>query len=195
MFFLEPWENAVEPVTTLHSWVGLAGWDSGSRGEEWVLAEWGNRIQVATDLEMGANMKHGHYSSYQFISIYVPFSNPTPQHFSKILENSVKQLYSTLKNPSLPLYECEELLSALSGRIPGPVEVDIHSLLNHYNNHLNSIVAQFPGQAIASVLDTHAAKIENKQERDAFYMQTQVIMNDEYSITINTGFFTIVLIM
>ena len=40
------------------------------------------------------------------------------QHFSKILQDSVKLLYSTLKDPSLPLYECEELLSALSGRIP-----------------------------------------------------------------------------
>ena len=54
------------------------------------------------------------------------------------------------------------------------MEFEIHGLLSHYSNHLNSIVAHFPAQAIVSVLDTHAASIENKQERDAFYMQTQV---------------------
>lgn len=107
-------------------------------------------------------------------NIMAGYTFPT-QHFGKILDNSVKTLYSTLKDPSLPLLECEELLSVLSGRIPGKVEAEIHTLLKNYNNHINSIVAQFPGQAIASVLDNYAAKIENKQERDAFYMQTQGI--------------------
>ncbi len=79
----------------------------------------------------------------------------------------------TLRDPSLPLLELQELISSIQGRIPAAVEKNIYKLMSQYANNLTSVLAQFPSQQIASVIDTYANTIEKKQERDAFFQNVQ----------------------
>lgn len=100
------------------------------------------------------------------------YSYPEP-YFREKLEQSVSSLMKTLRDPSLPLLELQELISSLSGRIPQPVEKSIFRLMSQYANNLTSVLAQFPSQQIATVIDMFANTIEKKSERDAFFNNVQ----------------------
>ncbi|KAH3723850.1 hypothetical protein DPMN_049645 [Dreissena polymorpha] len=45
-----------------------------------------------------------------------------------------------------------------------------------YENNLTSVLCQFPSQQIANVIDGHAATLTRRPERDAFFMNTQGIV-------------------
>lgn len=79
---------------------------------------------------------------------------------------------SSLRDPSLPLLELQEVMASISGRIPVVVEKKIRRLMALYERNITSVLAQFPSQQIASVIDTHAASIHKKTERDAFFLAT-----------------------
>jgi acetyl-CoA carboxylase/biotin carboxylase 1 len=100
------------------------------------------------------------------------YSFPEP-YFREKLEQFVHTLMRTLRDPSLPLLELQELISSIQGRIPAAVEKNIYKLMSQYANNLTSVLAQFPSQQIASVIDTYANTIEKKQERDAFFQNVQ----------------------
>eukprot|EP01134_Creolimax_fragrantissima_P000481 CFRG0481T1 len=81
----------------------------------------------------------------------------------------VRQLKDTLTDANLPLLELQEILAAIASRIPARVLADINAQLTTYAYSVNSMFCSFPTQAIASVLDTYAASLKNKNERDDFF--------------------------
>lgn len=63
----------------------------------------------------------------------------------------------------------------VSGRLPTDVEKSIRRLMSQFASNLTSVLAQFPSQQIANVIDSHSAKLTRQADRDVFYMTTQVI--------------------
>jgi acetyl-CoA carboxylase/biotin carboxylase 1 len=107
--------------------------------------------------------------------ILIGYSYPEP-YFKEKLDSAVNTLMNTLRDPSLPLLELQELISSIQGRIPSIVEKNIYRLISQYANNLTSVLAQFPSQQIANVVDTHANLIEKKSEREAFFQTVQGIV-------------------
>ena len=83
---------------------------------------------------------------------------------------------ASLRDPSLPLYELQEVISSISGRIPVAVEKKIRRLMAIYERNITSVLAQFPSQQIASVIDSHAANIPKRSDRDGFFLSTEGIV-------------------
>ena len=82
----------------------------------------------------------------------------------------------TLSLYLLSLSPSQELIAVTSGRIPSRVEKAIRKLMVSYENNLTSVLSQFPSQAIANVIDGHAATLTRRAEKDAFFMNTQGIV-------------------
>jgi acetyl-CoA carboxylase/biotin carboxylase 1 len=45
-----------------------------------------------------------------------------------------------------------------------------------YERNITSVLAQFPSQQIASVIDSHAASMQKRAERDGFFLSTEGIV-------------------
>ncbi|XP_061865746.1 acetyl-CoA carboxylase 2 [Colius striatus] len=100
---------------------------------------------------------------------------PEP-YFSTKVKEWVTQLMKTLRDPSLPLLELQEILTSISGRIPLSVEKSIRKVMAQYASNITSMLCRFPSQQIANVLDTHAATLQRKAEREVFFMNTQTLV-------------------
>ena len=109
------------------------------------------------------------------VNIMLGYCLPDPYFHGKMLEN-VNTLIRCLKDPSLPLLEMQELMASVSGRIPQTVEDSIKGYLTKYASNITSILNQFPSQQIANVIDGYAATLTKRTERDAFFMNTQGIV-------------------
>ncbi|XP_032166010.1 acetyl-CoA carboxylase 2 isoform X1 [Mustela erminea] len=96
--------------------------------------------------------------------------------FSTKLKEWVKKLMMTLRHPSLPLLELQEIMTSVSGRIPTPVEKSVRRVMAQYASNITSVLCQFPSQQIATILDCHAATLQRKAEREVFFMNTQSIV-------------------
>lgn len=77
---------------------------------------------------------------------------PDPYHEARVRE-VIEKFMSSLRDPSLPLLELQEVISSISGRIPISVEKKIRKLMSLYERNITSVLAQFPSQQIASVID------------------------------------------
>uniref|UniRef100_A0A8C3KHH4 acetyl-CoA carboxylase n=1 Tax=Calidris pygmaea TaxID=425635 RepID=A0A8C3KHH4_9CHAR len=100
---------------------------------------------------------------------------PEP-YFSTKVKEWVAQLMKTLRDPSLPLLELQEIMTSISGRIPPSVEKSIRKVMAQYASNITSVLCRFPSQQIANVLDTHAATLQRKAEREVFFMNTQSVV-------------------
>ncbi|XP_015588836.1 acetyl-CoA carboxylase isoform X3 [Cephus cinctus] len=100
---------------------------------------------------------------------------PDPYHLPRLRELIEKFMYS-LRDPSLPLLELQEVIATISGRIPISVEKKIRKLMTLYERNITSVLAQFPSQQIAAVIDGHAATLSKRTERDVFFLTTQAIV-------------------
>ncbi|XP_010868669.4 acetyl-CoA carboxylase 1 isoform X5 [Esox lucius] len=96
--------------------------------------------------------------------------------FSIKLKEWVERLMKTLRDPSLPLLELQEIMTSVSGRIPPAVEKCIKKEMAQYASNITSVLCQFPSQQIANILDSHAATLNRKSEREVFFMNTQSIV-------------------
>ncbi|XP_036953486.1 acetyl-CoA carboxylase isoform X2 [Acanthopagrus latus] len=96
--------------------------------------------------------------------------------FSSKLKQWVATLMKTLRDPSLPLLELQEIMTSVAGRIPPGVEKDIRKVMAQYASNITSVLCQFPSQRIANVLDSHAATLQRKADREVFFMNTQSIV-------------------
>ncbi|XP_055002917.1 acetyl-CoA carboxylase 2 isoform X1 [Sorex araneus] len=96
--------------------------------------------------------------------------------FSVKLKEWVQKLMMTLRHPTLPLLELQEIMTSVSGRIPAPVEKAVRRVMAQYASNITSVLCQFPSQQIASILDCHAATLQRKADREAFFMNTQSIV-------------------
>ncbi|XP_038560546.1 acetyl-CoA carboxylase isoform X4 [Micropterus salmoides] len=97
-------------------------------------------------------------------------------YFSSKLKQWVNTLMKTLRDPSLPLLELQEIMTSVAGRIPPGVEKDIRKVMAQYASNITSVLCQFPSQRIANVLDSHAATLQRKADREVFFMNTQSIV-------------------
>ncbi|KAG5843414.1 hypothetical protein ANANG_G00150700 [Anguilla anguilla] len=103
------------------------------------------------------------------------FCLPEP-FFSTRLKEWVERLMKTLRDPSLPLLELQDIMTSVSGRIPPAVEKAIKKEMAQYASNITSVLCQFPSQQIANILDSHAATLNRKSEREVFFMNTQSIV-------------------
>lgn len=92
------------------------------------------------------------------------------------LNENVETFMRCLRDPRLPLLELQEIISSISGRIPATVEQQIRKLMNNYERNISSILATFPSQEIASVIDTYASTLQRRADRDVFFLNTQGIV-------------------
>ncbi|CAM4660645.1 unnamed protein product [Lepidochelys olivacea] len=109
------------------------------------------------------------------INVMNGYCLPEP-YFSAKMKEWVCELMETLRDPSLPLLELQEIMTNVSGRIPASVEKSIRKVMAQYASNITSVLCQFPSQQIASILDSHAASLQRKADREVFFMNTQSIM-------------------
>lgn len=84
--------------------------------------------------------------------LFTGYCLPDPYHEPRVIE-VIGKFMSSLRDPSLPLMELQEVISSISGRIPISVEKKIRKLMSLYERNITSVLAQFPSQQIASVID------------------------------------------
>lgn len=96
--------------------------------------------------------------------------------FTEKLNENVETFMRCLRDPRLPLLELQEIISSISGRIPASVEQAIRKLMNNYERNISSILATFPSQEIASVIDTYASTLQRRADRDVFFLNTQGVV-------------------
>ncbi|KAI1900999.1 hypothetical protein AGOR_G00055620 [Albula goreensis] len=109
------------------------------------------------------------------VKIMDGFCLPEP-YFSNKVKQWVGTLMKTLRDPSLPLLELQEIMTSVSGRIPVSVEKAIRKVMAQYASNITSVLCQFPSQRIANILDSHAATLQRKADREVFFMNTQSIV-------------------
>ncbi|KAF4112774.1 hypothetical protein G5714_005319 [Onychostoma macrolepis] len=97
-------------------------------------------------------------------------------YFSQKLKKWLDTLMRTLRDPSLPLLELQEIMTSVAGRIPVTVEKAIRKVMAQYASNITSVLCQFPSQRIANILDSHAATLQRKADREVFFMNTQSIV-------------------
>ncbi|CAK9831548.1 Acetyl-CoA carboxylase [Anthophora retusa] len=100
---------------------------------------------------------------------------PDPYHLPRVRE-LIEKFMNSLRDPSLPLLELQEVIATISGRIPISVEKKIRKLMSLYERNITSVLAQFPSQQIAAVIDGHAATLSKRAERDVFFLTTEAIV-------------------
>lgn len=54
----------------------------------------------------------------------------------------------TLRDPSLPLLELQDIMTSVSGRIPLNVEKSIKKEMAQYASNITSVLCQFPSQRV-----------------------------------------------
>lgn len=125
----------------------------------------------------GTKLNHIFLSTKQSLeNILAGYTYPEP-YSREIMKNYVEKLFSILRDPSLPLLEVEDILSSISERIPKEVDREIKKLMKNYLSNLTSVLVQFPSQAIASVIDNYASKLERRADRDAFFSTIQSLVH------------------
>lgn len=124
----------------------------------------------------------------------------------------------TLRDPSLPLLELQDIMTSVSGRIPPAVEKAIKKEMAQYASNITSVLCQFPSQQvllvilwvseatrlwplfinvfkfswqIANILDSHAATLNRKSEREVFFMNTQSIVQLVQKLVNNQTIYTL----
>ncbi|XP_054857973.1 acetyl-CoA carboxylase 1 isoform X2 [Eublepharis macularius] len=116
-----------------------------------------------------------HYVLDNLVNVMNGYCLPEP-FFSSKLKDWVERLMKTLRDPSLPLLELQDIMTSVSGRIPPNVEKSIKKEMAQYASNITSVLCQFPSQQIANILDSHAATLNRKSEREVFFMNTQSIV-------------------
>ncbi|XP_026566055.1 acetyl-CoA carboxylase 1 isoform X2 [Pseudonaja textilis] len=116
-----------------------------------------------------------HYVFDNLLNVMNGFCLPDP-FFTNKVKNWVERLMKTLRDPSLPLLELQDIMTSVSGRIPPNVEKSIKKEMAQYASNITSVLCQFPSQQIANILDSHAATLNRKSEREVFFMNTQSIV-------------------
>ncbi|KAL3270902.1 hypothetical protein HHI36_021411 [Cryptolaemus montrouzieri] len=100
---------------------------------------------------------------------------PEPYHSARLRE-IIENFMASLRDPSLPLLELQEVMASISGRIHNRVEKPIRQLMSQYEKNITSVLSQFPSQEIAAVIDQFAATLSKRAERDSFFLATEGII-------------------
>ncbi|KAL5104803.1 Acetyl-CoA carboxylase [Taenia crassiceps] len=73
--------------------------------------------------------------------------------FSDWFKPKLDELFQCLRDPNLPLFELEDLVAQLSGRLPISVEQSLRSIAASYSNQLTSVLTNFPSERIIRVIE------------------------------------------
>lgn len=68
------------------------------------------------------------------------------------LKKWLDTLMKTLRDPSLPLLELQEIMTSVAGRIPGTVEKAIRKVMAQYASNITSVLCQFPSQRVSKFI-------------------------------------------
>uniref|UniRef100_A0A8W8JG91 Acetyl-CoA carboxylase central domain-containing protein n=1 Tax=Magallana gigas TaxID=29159 RepID=A0A8W8JG91_MAGGI len=82
----------------------------------------------------------------------------------------------TARTTSFLFDSVQDLVAMISGRILPQVEKAIKKEMHSYASNITSVLSQFPSQQIANVIDSHAATLTRRTERENFFMTTQGIV-------------------
>uniref|UniRef100_A0A8C1NAJ7 acetyl-CoA carboxylase n=1 Tax=Cyprinus carpio TaxID=7962 RepID=A0A8C1NAJ7_CYPCA len=135
-----------------------------------------SRVQQVQYMHVGEKLHRVFHSTLDhLVHIMNGYCLPEP-FFSGKLKEWVERLMKTLRDPSLPLLELQDIMTSVSGRIPPAVEKSIKKEMAQYASNITSVLCQFPSQQIANTLDSHAATLNRKSEREVFFMNTQSIV-------------------
>uniref|UniRef100_H3BFJ1 acetyl-CoA carboxylase n=1 Tax=Latimeria chalumnae TaxID=7897 RepID=H3BFJ1_LATCH len=116
-----------------------------------------------------------HYVLDNLINVMNGYCLPEP-YFNNKVKDWVERLMKTLRDPSLPLLELQDIMTSVSGRILPAVEKAIKKEMAQYASNITSVLCQFPSQQVANILDSHAATLNRKSDREMFFMNTQSIV-------------------
>ncbi|PIO06752.1 hypothetical protein AB205_0034720 [Aquarana catesbeiana] len=86
-----------------------------------------------------------HYVLDNLVNVMNGYCLPEP-YFSIKLKDWVERLMKTLRDPSLPLLELQDIMTSVSGRIPPNVEKAIKKEMAQYASNITSVLCQFPSQ-------------------------------------------------
>mmetsp|Transcript_9862 Transcript_9862/g.13939 ORF Transcript_9862/g.13939 Transcript_9862/m.13939 type:complete len:2377 (-) Transcript_9862:101-7231(-) len=95
----------------------------------------------------------------------------------EVLMQSLDDLKAAVTNPALPVFEIDEQLSVLSGRIPGDLFDKISDMLTDFRKKCDTNVGndaslRFPSESVEEILRVHADGIDDLSEKAAFKMLT-----------------------
>ncbi|XP_043240119.1 acetyl-CoA carboxylase-like isoform X2 [Amphibalanus amphitrite] len=133
--------------------------------------------EVKHDLKVIGDQLHQRFQcdKQRLENILSGYCLPEPVFLSRVKE-TVESMMAALRDPSLPLLELQDIISSISGRVPPVVEKRIRQLLNQYSYNITSVLTQFPSQKIANVIDSHAATLQRRQDREDFFLTTQGVV-------------------
>ncbi|KAM9329623.1 acetyl-CoA carboxylase 2 isoform 2-T2 [Gastrophryne carolinensis] len=109
------------------------------------------------------------------INVMNGYCLPDP-YFTVKVKEWVHKLMKTLRDPSLPLLELQDIMTSVASRLPPAVEKAIRKIMAQYASNITSVLSQFPSQQIANILDSYAATLQRKADREVFFMNTQSIV-------------------
>lgn len=73
---------------------------------------------------------------------------PEPYHSARLRE-IIENFMASLRDPSLPLLELQEVMASVQGRIHNRVEKPIRQLMLQYEKNITSVLSQFPSQEVS----------------------------------------------
>lgn len=86
-----------------------------------------------------------------WVAVPTPLHGLRPMLWSLLqLKEWVQKLMMTLRHPSLPLLELQEIMTSVSGRIPAPVEKSVRRVMAQYASNITSVLCQFPSQQVGA---------------------------------------------
>lgn len=104
-----------------------------------------------------SNKVHGmlsvHNNAPTYITFHVPYTLLRAWSCLQ-LKQWVATLMKTLRDPSLPLLELQEIMTSVAGRIPPSVEKDIRKVMAQYASNITSVLCQFPSQKVRNNAST-----------------------------------------
>ncbi|XP_063060931.1 acetyl-CoA carboxylase-like isoform X2 [Engraulis encrasicolus] len=136
----------------------------------------GNLPQIQSATLLGEKLHRRFHHTLDHLSNIMNGYCPPEPFFSIRLREWVDRLMRMLRDPSLPLLELQDIMTSVSGRVPPAVEKAIRREMAQYASNITSVLCQFPSQQIANILDSHAATLNRKSEREVFFMNTQSIV-------------------
>jgi len=100
---------------------------------------------------------------------------------AEALELVMKDLAAAVTNASLPVYEIDEHLSVLSGRIDGSLFGMLSSMIvdfkSKYDNEGNGVSMRFPAEQVKHMITEHSRKIKDESERSGFIALTTPLVD------------------
>lgn len=95
------------------------------------------------------------------------------------LKKWLDTLMKTLRDPSLPLLELQEIMTSVAGRIPVTVEKAIRKVMAQYASNITSVLCQFPSQRVSDEINILIWNIDCAHISRHCYIESSVTRNKQ----------------